>query len=1072
MDYSQCKTLLDAVLRADIGQKANWSRLMTQAWWSNRNSCITQFGGLSEIQKYVDSFRINEWSSDSLISTAAVSDKPKSVIQTTTKITDSSTISSFFDAYLNQEIFSTLGYSLLVIIFIMVFYRLIRYLLEFLYDVFNSDRLIYLRVMQTRWDSKSDREAEKELAKDMKEKIGRMAQIYNNLHKLGDLSARDGFMNWLFKKSKIVLIYQYENGLLNFIIWVYPEYKKIVEGAISAQFSGSSIETIPMPDFFKKKYKDITVLEPTRDVVYPIKVYKNMPDDPINNIVDAIGKISSNDTVTVMLPIKPVWKWYNKRAKFVANALFKKEKSIAEWTPRWKYIIMPWKVLDFFISGPTQEMMTYFNPDGAHGDPMIRMVKAEEDSVQAMGEESANHAFSSGLILLTTSDSEENLQLNVDSLVSAYSVFEDQYANALSESNFKADLMGFFFKPMRYFAFKFKLTNFFFNYNIFSVNALSSVYHFPDGVYNRSPIIKWMDYKVLAAPDNVPVPTDYSGYIMTGIVAEEYKKWVLSDLLEWFSHPNVADKVEDVEKLVPLEQYKSGDLASKELVEKDGKKFVKTTEKQTKRGFKIYKDALLMGVNIYRNQYTPIYIKRNDRTRHHYVIWKSWGWKSVFIGALARQDIWNGDGVCVIDPHGDLVEGILEYVPKERARDIIYFDAGNEDRPMGLNLYEIDNIDQADRVVNDATEIFIKMFGSEIFGPRIQEYFKYGSLTLLEDFEDRPTLLDVPRLFTDETYREYKTKNVKNAVVKNFWEKTYNAMGDREKQEIIPYFTSKFVSFNTNRLIRNIIGQTKSGFRFRESMDSWKILLVSLSKGRIWEINAQLLGMILVSQIYNAAMSRANIPEEQRRDFYLYVDEFQNFVSGTFADILSEARKYRLALIMAHQYIAQLEWPKSDAGGKGDVKAAVFGNVGSMMSFKVGAPDAEFLEKEYAPVLSAQDIVWISNYKAYVKLNINNSTSRVFSMDTLWTQDYRNKKIAAILKEYSAKKYGRAREYVDAEIIARLGLSSEEEAPADETTEKANSETTTETPEQNAEAVAQESVVEENTQTEENTTTS
>ena len=282
----------------------------------------------------------------------------------------------------------------------------------------------------------------------------------------------------------------------------------------------------------------------------------------------------------------------------------------------------------------------------------------------------------------------------------------------------------------------------------------------------------------------------------------------------------------------------------------------------------------------------------------------------MFLQTLARQDIRNGDGICLIDPHGDLAEDMLAYVPKERAKDVVYFEAGDEERPMGLNLYEIDNLDQADRTVNDATEIFLKMFGPEIFGPRIQEYFKYGSLTLLEDFEDRPTLLDVVRLFTDDGYREFKLKKVTNAVVRNRREKTYNAMGDREKQEIIPYFSSKFVSFNTNRLIRNIIGQTQSAFRFNDVMDNQKILLINLSKGKIGEMNAQLLGMIIVSKIYNAAMARAAIPEKDRKDFYLYVDEFQNFVSGTFADILSEARKYRLGLIMAHQYIAQLDPPK------------------------------------------------------------------------------------------------------------------------------------------------------------------
>lgn len=200
---------------------------------------------------------------------------------------------------------------------------------------------------------------------------------------------------------------------------------------------------------------------------------------------------------------------------------------------------------------------------------------------------------------------------------------------------------------------------------------------------------------------------------------------------------------------------------------------------------------------------------------------------------MARQDIRNGDGVCVVDPHGDLVESILEYIPKERARDVIYFDAGNEARPMGLNLYEIHHIAEADRAVNDATEMFLKMFGPEIFGPRIQEYFKFGSLTLLEDMEEGATLLDVPRLFTDEVYREYKVKKVQNPVTRNFREKTFNSLGDREKQEIIPYFTAKFVSFTTNSLIRNIIGQTKSAFDFQDVMDNRKILLINLSKGKV-----------------------------------------------------------------------------------------------------------------------------------------------------------------------------------------------------------------------------------------------
>jgi hypothetical protein len=885
--------------------------------------------------------------------------------------------------------------------------------------------MVHLRVLQTRGDSKIDREANKELAKDMKEKIWRMSQVYNNLYKMWEASFYESILSSLVKKPKVTLTIAYEHGQVEFIIGVYPEFRAIVEGALSAQFSECSIEICDKPRYFSKKYSDVTVLEPEKDVVYTIKTFKYMPDDPLNNLVDSIAKVNSDDTFHVLMVLKPLGEEHNKRVKYFSDALFKKQKSKIEWTPLWKYILMPWKVFNFFLSGPSKELLANDEKDAGG---MIRMIKAEEDAYQSMGEEAANHSFDTGLVLLTSSDNKDLVWSNLDTVMSAYSIYSEQYLNEITESNMKGDVFWRLFKPMRRFAVRFNLLHFFSTSHAFSVNALSSLFHLPDGIYNKSPSIRWMEYKALACPDNVPVMSaaDDNGFVMSGVVAEKYQSGKLDTILRWLKHPAIGMRQIDEEIFTPIEHYTADDLADKEIVDKEGKKYVKTSQKKDVYGYKMNKWWVLLGVNIYRNKFTPVYMKREDRMRHHYLIWKSGTGKSVLLQTMARQDIRNGDGCCIIDPHGDLVEDIMEYIPKERAKDVIFFDAGNEDRPMGLNLYDIDNIDQADRTVNDATEIFIKMFGSEIFGPRIQEYFKYGSLTLLEDFEDKPTLLDVPRLFTDETYRDFKTKKVKNAVVKNFREKTYAAMGDREKQEIIPYFTSKFVSFNTNRLIRNIIWQTTTAIKFREAMDSQKIILVSLSKGKIWEINAQLLGMIMVSQIYNGAMGRANTAKEDRKDFFLYVDEFQNFVSGTFADILSEARKYRLGLIMAHQYIAQLESGDKSGGGKADVKAAVFGNAGTIQSFKIGAPDAEFIEKEYAPVLWAQDIIGIANYKTYCKLNIDNSTSRVFSMNAIYTQDYRNKKIAAVLKEYSSKKYGRKREFVDAEISARLWLTSDD----------------------------------------------
>lgn len=284
---------------------------------------------------------------------------------------------------------------------------------------------------------------------------------------------------------------------------------------------------------------------------------------------------------------------------------------------------------------------------------------------------------------------------------------------------------------------------------------------------------------------------------------------------------------------------------------------------------------------------------------------------------MARQDLWNGNGLCVIDPHGDLVEDIVAFTPKERAQDMIIFDPSDFERPLGLNMLDLIATDPAlqaiekDRAALDATSIFIKMYGDEIFGPRIQHYFRNGCLTLMDDTEDGGTLIDVPRLFVDEAFMKYKVSKIKNVMVKAFWEHEYAQTGDREKQEMIPFFSAKFGPFITNTTMRNIIGQTKSAFNLRQVMDDQKVLMVNLSKGKIGDLNAQLLGLIMVSKINMAAMSRADMPEDQRKDFYLYVDEFQNFATDTFGEILSEARKYRLALIMAHQFIAQI-------GGSGD----------------------------------------------------------------------------------------------------------------------------------------------------------
>ncbi len=434
-------------------------------------------------------------------------------------------------------------------------------------------------------------------------------------------------------------------------------------------------------------------------------------------------------------------------------------------------------------------------------------------------------------------------------------------------------------------------------------------------------------------------------------------------------------------------------------------------------------DGIIIGVNRHRAQETPIHFLDKDRTRHQYIIGKSGCGKSSIISYQARQDVARGEGLCVVDPHGDLIEDVLAHIPKERAKDVILFDPADTERPMGLNLLEATTDQEKDRASLDATEIFIKLYGNEIFGPRIQHYFRNGCLTLMDDEDEGATLIDVPRLFVDDEFQRYKVSKCRNIVVRSFWEHEIAKTGAREKEEMIPYFSAKFGPFITNRTMRNIIGQPKSAFNIRHIMDEGKVLLVNLSKGKVGDINAQLLGLIFVNKVNMAALSRADMLLKDRRRFYLYVDEFQNFITEAFTTILSEARKYELSLIMAHQYIGQLVG-KTGAYEQSSTKMrdAVFGNVGTILSFKIGAEDAEYMAKEMAPVLSEQDVIGIPNFHCYVKLSINNTTSRPFSMATIYDESQRNDKLAALIKEYSRMKFGRKRIFVDQEIEDRIGI--------------------------------------------------
>lgn len=427
-------------------------------------------------------------------------------------------------------------------------------------------------------------------------------------------------------------------------------------------------------------------------------------------------------------------------------------------------------------------------------------------------------------------------------------------------------------------------------------------------------------------------------------------------------------------------------------------------------------EGLLLGKNVASNVETQVRLTEDDRLRHLYTIGQTGTGKTTFLKNMIIQDIENGEGVCFIDPHGVDVLEILSRIPKERYDDLIYFDPAHTERPMGLNMLEYDPRypEQKTFVVDEMFKIFQKLYGAvpEAFGPIFEQYFRNAAGLVVEDPETGSTLMDISRVLADDDFRHMKLSRSKNPTINHFWEDVAEQVrGEGDLRNVVPYITSKFDIFIANEIMRPIVGQQRSAFDFKDIMDNRKILLVNLSKGRLGDINANLIGLVLVGKIMMAALGRAEYIHENPPPFYLYLDEFQNVTTDTIATILSEARKYKLSLTIAHQFISQLSGDRVKEG----IRNAVFGNVGSMVTFRVGPDDAKFLESQFAPIIAPNDMMRVQNYHAYVKMLANGKPFPVFSMETY---PFRSGDFAQIdaLKQMSYQRYGRPRAAVEAEI--------------------------------------------------------
>ncbi len=427
-------------------------------------------------------------------------------------------------------------------------------------------------------------------------------------------------------------------------------------------------------------------------------------------------------------------------------------------------------------------------------------------------------------------------------------------------------------------------------------------------------------------------------------------------------------------------------------------------------------DGIILGVNKYRHRETYIKMSSEDRLRHFYTIGQTGTGKTHLLKTMIIQDIINGEGVCFIDPHGSDIQDILDHIPPERIDDVIYFDPAHTDRPMALNMldYDVRYPEQKSFVINEMMSIFNKLFDMKVGGGAMfEQYFRNSAGLVMDHPESGNTLLEIGRVLGDKKFRDMKLRYCKNPIIKQFWATAEKTTGDQGLENFVPYITSKFDVFISNEIMRPVIAQQKSSFNFREIMDSKKILLVNLSKGRLGEINANLIGLVLVGKILMAALSRVDSLDQKLPPFYLYIDEFQNVSTDSISQILSEARKYGLGLHIAHQFIAQL-----DEG----IKDAVFGNIGSMATFRISFEDAQYVEKKFAPVFLSDDIMKIPNRTAYLQMISNGKPLTPFNIETLPLDFFAKRNPSGVsdkIKQLSYHKYGRPRQEVEDDIMRR-----------------------------------------------------
>ncbi len=802
-------------------------------------------------------------------------------------------------------------------------------LLFLLYIGFKWLILFYRKKrLEQKWDSLRflyvkipNKESESQKSQDNTQSMNQNIEIMNQLYKNFSSIYSPTFWDKMFGQNYLSMELLVEKEIIKFIIWVPKEYVDTFEKIISSFYPGCIIDRIEQPKLLDSwKFFAGGYFELAKDTTLPIKTYENFEVDPMDSILSAFSRVSREEKLSLQFLITPLGEDWQKEM----SDNIEKLKSWDKWFSVMKFLkdFLAW-FFEWEDEEKKEEKKSWFS-------------SSQEQDLDKKAEDEWFEVVIKVLAVSVDYNRAKNLIEDIKRSISQYNY---TWLNKFSfkEHNNPDKFVKEFVERSYTKPIGFKDILFSPKYDTFNIKEISSLYHFPHSRYNKNPRIKWQNFKISPAPENLP------------------HEWVLI----WH--------------------------------------------------------------NVYWGVKKEVRIQPKDRFRHFYCIWQTWTWKSTMLLNQAKDDMINNRGFCLIDPHGDLCEDLLDYFPKERVDDLIYFDASNFEYPIGMNAFETpETEEQKDIITNDLVDMFIGLYWHEIFGPRLQDYFRNWALTLM-DQPEWGTLTEIVRLFADDAFRKVKLKHLKNPVVRSWWEKTFAAMWDREKAEAIPFFQAKFGQFTTTPIIRNIIGQPTSSFDMFKAMQENKVILVNLSKWYLGEINSHLLGRILTTKIKVSALQRASIPEDQRNPFYLYIDEFQNYVSESIESVLSEARKYKLWLGVAHQYIEQLK--QSWLWGQMDLSKAIFGNVWSIMSYKVWPEDADFLERVFWPEFTKDDLVNIDKYKGVMRLSVDSQPTKPFSIDALnpfeepKVNDEEKKKV---IKEISALKWWRRKDLVEKEINYRV----------------------------------------------------